>query len=56
MWSGGKEFLNGVKCQIQQSYGCSQIPIRKNVLMVDDDRLIYQCGKHIVEYDILHKK
>lgn len=48
--------MNGIKTQIQQSYGCSQIPIRKNVLMIDDDRLIYQCGKHLVEYDLLHKK
>ena len=24
--------------------------------MIDNDRLIYQCGKHIVEYDLLQKK
>ncbi|KAL4489496.1 hypothetical protein ABPG72_002792 [Tetrahymena utriculariae] len=56
MWNSSKEFINGVKCQIEQSYGCSQIPIRKNVLMIDDDRMIYQCGKHLVEYNLLHKK
>lgn len=24
--------------------------------MVDDDRIVYQCGKHLVEYNLLHKK
>lgn len=56
MWSKNAEFLNGVTLSLEASFGYYQSTIRKNVYFVSDDTLIYMCGKHIVEYDIMRKK
>lgn len=50
------ELLNGVTLALDVSFGHLQVPILKNAYFVAEDTIIYLCGKHIVEYDIIRKK
>ncbi|EGR28381.1 WD repeat protein [Ichthyophthirius multifiliis] len=47
---------NGISIQLENSFGCYQTPIRKNSYFCTDDNLIYNCGNHLVLYDVVRKK
>ncbi|EGR27724.1 hypothetical protein IMG5_190190 [Ichthyophthirius multifiliis] len=57
MWTkGGTEFMNGVILKIQQSYGCQQNLFKKNLYIINNNILIYTCGKHIIQYHMQQQK
>ena len=64
MWApdAQNEFLNGVMLSLETSLGMHQTPLSKvngwiqNVHFVDDDKILYLCGKHLVLFDIIRKK
>jgi len=50
------EFINGIKVNIEQSFGNYQMPIKKNAIFMDEDSFIYMAGKHIVLHDLIRKR
>ena len=50
------EFVNGIKINIEQSFGNFQMPIRKNAIFLDEDSFIYLSGKHIIIHDLIRKR